>query len=129
MNPARRYAQTQATTASRERLMVMLFQAALRHIRQGITHCEAGERSDAATSLTKASEIVAELNASLDHGQAPQLSQQLASLYVFVINRLARAAALGDTALAIEADKAFTPIVEAFTEAVNAMGEGTAESR
>lgn len=125
MNPAHRYAQTQATTASRERLMVMLFQAALRHIRQGISHCEAGERSEAATSLTKASDIVTELNGSLDHGQAPQLSQQLSSLYMFVLNRLTRAAISGDAALATEADKAFTPIVEAFTEAVDALGDGT----
>lgn len=105
--------------------MVMLFQAALRHIRQGISHCEAGERSEAATSLTKASDIVTELNGSLDHGQAPQLSQQLSSLYMFVLNRLTRAAISGDAALATEADKAFTPIVEAFTEAVDALGDGT----
>ena len=124
MNAARRYAQTQNATASKERLMLLLFQTALRHIRGGIASLDEGRKAEAVTLLTKASDIVVELNATLDHGQAPELCAQLSGLYLFTTNRLVRASASGNAELAREAERAFAPIVEAFTGAVEKLGAG-----
>lgn len=124
MNPARKYAQTQTTTASRERLMVMLFETALRQTRTGAQAAEAGSRVEAANALTKASDIVAELNGSLDHTQAPELCKQLSSLYLFVLSRLARASTQMDAIAAREAERALAPVVEAFAQAVDSLGDG-----
>jgi len=67
MNPAaRRYAQAQRETASPERLMVLLFQAALRHIRSGAAALESGQQAEAGRALGRASDIVVELHATLD---------------------------------------------------------------
>jgi len=40
MNAALRYGQTQNQTSSKERLMVLLFQVALRHMRSGVVLLE-----------------------------------------------------------------------------------------
>lgn len=123
MNAARKYAQTQTQTASREQLMLMLFDAALRHIRAGAEAADARDRDAATRSLTRAAEIVTELNASLDHGQAPELCRNLSRLYDFVTARTLRAAASLDGGLAREAERAFAPIVEAFHQAVEKAGQ------
>ncbi len=68
---ARRYAQAQRETASPERLMVLLFEAALRNIRTGATALEHGRSAEASQPLLKASDIVVELHATLDRSKAP----------------------------------------------------------
>jgi flagellar protein FliS len=72
--------------------------------------------------LTRASDIVTELAATLDAERAPELAQTLGEVYLFVAQRLGRAAAFREAAAVREAERAFAPIVEAFQQAVVAMG-------
>lgn len=119
MNPAaNRYAQSQRETASPERLMVLLFQAALKNIRKGAAHLTSGHDAEGARALLKASEIVVELHATLDRSKAPQLCDQLADVYRFVCNRLNAAALSRDGKAAHEAERVFAPVAEAFEAAV-----------
>ena len=119
MNAARRYAQTQNETASPERLMVLLFATALRHMRVAITELEQGKLRAAAPLLLKASDIVVELSATLDRSRAPELCEQLGELYAFVALRLTRASFSGDVKLVREAERVFAPVVDAFETAVH----------
>ncbi len=119
MNPAaRRYAQATRETASPERLMVLLFQAALRNIRAGSAALEAGDPAGAGPALAKAADIVVELMATLDRSRSPELCDQLADLYRFVCQRLGAAALSRDARAAREAERVFAPIAEAFEAAV-----------
>lgn len=124
MNAAQRYTRTQTETASRERLMVLLFETALRHMRAGIGQLEHGDTRAAATSFAKASDIVVELYATLDRRQAADLCDRLAELYIFVCARLTRAATGGDITAAQEAERVFAPLGEAFAQAVAELGRG-----
>jgi flagellar protein FliS len=127
MNPAaRRYAQAQRETASPERLMVLLFEAALRNIRTGAAALESGRPAEAHPALTKASDIVVELHATLDRARAPELCDRLAEVYRFVCLRLSAAALSRDARAAREAERAFAPIAEAFAQAVQAPGGAAA---
>ena len=119
---AHRYATTQGETASGPRLMVLLFDAALRHARVGAAALEAGERQSATASLTKASDIVAELYATLDYDRAPELCDSLSGLYRFVCGRLTSAACTGDARAAIDAERVLTILVDAFSKAVQQAG-------
>jgi flagellar protein FliS len=121
MHAARAYTQASKETASKERLMVMLFEAALRHMRHAASLMEKQQLADALPLLTKASDIVTELGATLNPTAAPELAQTLGELYVFVTQRLARAAAFRDLFAVRDAERAFAPIVEAFQQAVLAM--------
>lgn len=118
MNATRAYARASQQTASRERLMVMLFEAALRHMRHAATLMEQRNVVDALPLLTKASDIVVELADTLDTRQAPELAQTLGEVYLFVAQKLGRAAAFRDLFALRDAERAFAPVVDAFQNAV-----------
>ena len=122
MNPARRYSQAQRETASPERLMVLLFEAAVRNIRSGAAALDAGKPTEATRALMKATDIVVELHATLDRAKSPELCDQLAEVYRFVCQRLGAAALSRDVRAAREAERAFIPIADAFASAVQAIG-------
>ena len=122
MNASRAYARASQETASKERLMVMLFEAALRHMRHAATLLEQQKIVDALPLMTKASDIVCELADTLNPREAPELTQTLGELYLFVSQRLARAASFRDPVALREAERAFAPIVEAFQQAVASLG-------
>jgi flagellar protein FliS len=114
----RKYAQTQNETASKERLMVLLFEAALRHMRRAAASLEGGRTVEAGPALNKAGDIVAELLATLDHTRAPQLARQLSDVYIFVADRLINAGGSKNPVAVREAERVFAPIAEAFSTAV-----------
>jgi flagellar protein FliS len=121
----RKYAQTQNETASKERLMVLLFEAALRHMRRAAVSLETGRAVEAGTPLNKAGDIVAELLATLDHSRAPQLCRQLSDVYIFVADRLIAAGGSKNPVAVREAERVFAPIAEAFSQAVTQLqGQG-----
>ncbi len=115
--PTRAYARAAQETASRERLMVLLFEAALRHMRHAAALLDEG-KAEALPLLTKASDIVAELAATLDAKAVPELAQTLGEVYRYVAERLAHAAVFRKASAAREAERAFAPIVEGFQQAV-----------
>jgi flagellar secretion chaperone FliS len=114
----RKYAQTQNETASKERLMVLLFEAALRHMRRAAASLENGQPGEAGPALNKAGDIVAELLATLDHTRAPQLARQLSDIYIFVADRLIKAGGTKNPVAVREAERVFAPIADAFSTAV-----------
>jgi flagellar protein FliS len=119
MSYARRYTQAQNETASPDRLMVLLFDAALRNMHSGAALLEAGRHDEAEPSITRAGEIVAELLATLDSSKgAPDLCDTLSELYRFVSTRLIEANLRRDPLKAQEAARVFAPIAQGFREAV-----------
>jgi flagellar protein FliS len=118
MNAYHKYAQTQVETASPERTLIMLLEGALKRIQSGIQLLEAGQRRDGVYALTKATDIVLELERTLRPQYAPELCEQLSSVYQFVVLRLTQAAAGADPGPAQEAEVALAPIVDGFREAV-----------
>jgi flagellar protein FliS len=122
MNAVARYGAIQNETASRERLMVMLFEAAMKHIRIGANDLDVGRKFDGARAILKASEIVNYLQRTLDHNAAPELCANLASVYTFTCARLLFASATYSAKAAREAEKALAPLCDAFSEAVRLRG-------
>ena len=118
MSVARAYARTQNETASKERLMVLLFEAALRHMRTAAPALAAKQYGDASTAITKASAIVTELLSTLDRSKAPELCDNLAAVYTFVAGRLIKALTDRDPKWVKEAERAFEPVALGFAEAV-----------
>ena len=114
----RKYAQTQNETASKERLMVLLFEAALRHMRRAVVSLEGGRAAEASPALNRAGDIVAELLGTLDHSRAPELCRQLSDVYIFVADRLIAAGGTKNPVAVREAERVFAPIADAFSKAV-----------
>lgn len=121
MSGANRYVTIKNATASKERLMVNLFETALRHMRVAMQHLEKNDRRPANVLLDKSSQIVAYLHGTLKRDAAPAMVDTLAELYTFTLARLLRAIVTGKVADVREAERAFAPIVEGFQKAVAAM--------
>jgi flagellar protein FliS len=117
MTRAAAYKNIQATTASKERLMALLFEAALRHIRQGRAALEQKKLSAFFTAVEKASAIVIELKCTLKAEHAPQLVEELQHIYGFVVGRLVEAALQRNPKFLTEAERAFAPVADAFIQA------------
>jgi flagellar protein FliS len=117
MTRANAYKTVQASTASKERLMALLFETALRHMRQGRAALERKDRNTFFTAMEKAAAIVIELKCTLNPEHAPQLVEQLKDIYGFVIGLLVQAAIKSDARLVSEAERAFAPVAEAFIQA------------
>lgn len=88
MNAARRYRKTQATTASREEVLLMLYEGALRFLDEAIESFHAGDTGHGGQRVGKVLAIVAELQSALDYRPAPDLCRTLDSLYMFMTQRL-----------------------------------------
>jgi len=126
MNAANAYVRTRNETASKERLMVLLFERALAHMRTGAVAFDEGRPIDATLVLSKANDIVTELSATLDVSRDPELGQNLKALYLFVCTRLLRAMTAKDAVAAREAERVFAPIADAFGQAVAALTNSAA---
>lgn len=118
MSAANRYAAVQNNTASKERLMVRLFEAALRDMRASMRHLEAKQMAKAMPLLDKSSQIVAYLHGTLNTEAAPKIVADLQEIYVFTMARLSRAIVTGKVSDVKEAERAFAPVVDGFTQAV-----------
>jgi len=118
MSYAARYVQSSAQTASRERTMVMLFDRAVAGIRAGIAALQARRWPQANRELSRALDIVAHLQGTLNREVAPGLCDDLSDLYLFVCLRLGEAKLRRDAAPAREAERVFAPVAQAFSRAV-----------
>lgn len=82
------YLLTQLSTASPQRLHLLLIEAALRFARRARDEHAAGHTGEASEALSRAQQIVAELLGGLRKEIAPELVARVAPLYGFVFRQL-----------------------------------------
>ncbi|MBN2513838.1 MAG: flagellar export chaperone FliS [Sedimentisphaerales bacterium] len=99
MNPAAIYRQNAVTTQTRSQIVVLLYEGAVRFMKQA--HTEIHKQNYAAKSicLGRAQEIIFELNASLNMDVGADIAKNLRSLYTFVWTRLNEVNIKNDTVL------------------------------
>jgi len=88
-NPYQQYRQQQVSAAPPERLLLMLFDGALRFCGQAVKSLQEKRNDAAHYSLTKAQDIVMELIGSLN--MEYEIAQNLYSLYYYLYRRLVEA--------------------------------------
>lgn len=93
------YRTTSVDTASPVRLVVQLYDGAIRFMRQGARAIAAGDAATRGTALHRAHAIVGELQSTLDSSHAAELCEELDRLYEFVLHRITQAHIHGDASL------------------------------
>lgn len=96
---ALQYRQARVTTASPVQIVVSLYEGAIRFLREGIAHQERGDIGKRGVAFSKAHEIVSELAITLDHERAPEMADNLARLYDFVLRTITEATTKNDATL------------------------------
>ena len=118
MNAYRTYTNATVNTASAPRIMMTLFQTALRHIRTAKVAYANGDYRTGGDAAERAAAIVLGLQGTLKRETAPKLCERLDAVYGFVVGRLTMAIGGASAQYVGEAERVFLPIVEAFDQAV-----------
>jgi len=85
---AKNYKKTAVTTASREKILLMLYEAVIKNLKLARKAIEEKRIPDKCKHIGKAHDIISELSNTLDHSKGAEVSAQLESLYSFCISQL-----------------------------------------
>lgn len=88
-NPYSQYQQNSIMTAAPEELTLMLYNGAVKFIKQGKASIEEKDLQKAHNSIVRAQDIISELNITLNMDY--EISHNLRSLYTFILERLMQA--------------------------------------
>ncbi|MAF76872.1 MAG: flagellar export chaperone FliS [Halobacteriovoraceae bacterium] len=111
------YKKTSIHTASKEQILLMLYQAAIKNCKKAIEAIEAKQIAKKGEYIGKLQDIVIELNNSLDHEVGGQVAEELSSLYDYLL--------YSSTQANIKIDK--EPLVGCL-QVLNTLYEGWAEA-
>ena len=82
------YLQNQIATASREQLLIMFYDGAIRFLGQAKQAIENKDITGRTYGINKASAIISELSATLDHKIGGKVAEDLDALYAYMLNEL-----------------------------------------
>ncbi|MEN6428841.1 MAG: flagellar export chaperone FliS [Phycisphaerales bacterium] len=96
MKAVEAYQQAAVTTQSKGRLIVMLYDGAIKFLKLAVTELEAANYAAKGRYIARAQDIINELNAVLDMDAGGEIAQNLRGLYLFMNRRLSQANAKRD---------------------------------
>ena len=76
---------TSVTTASKEQILIMLYEAAINHLKRAADACQKNDYSAKGTAVGKAHDIINELSSTLNFDVGGEVAHNLERLYVFAI--------------------------------------------
>jgi flagellar protein FliS len=91
MNGFAAYQDTAVTTQSKGRLIVLLYEGAIKFLKLAIKELEAQDFAEKGRYINRAQDIINELNAVLDVDAGGEIATNLRSLYTFMNTRLSEA--------------------------------------
>ena len=97
MNGIAAYQDSAVTTQSKGRLIVLLYEGAIKFLNQAIKEMDAGNHSAKGHYINRAQDIINELNIVLDRNTDGEISENLSKLYCFMNTRLSQANIKRDT--------------------------------
>jgi len=95
-NAYAKYKQTQVVSASREQILLLMYEGAIKFTKLAIKAAEEKKVVDRCTNLGRAYDIVMELNNTLDHAIGGEIAASLEQLYIFITDQFTRANLTGD---------------------------------
>ena len=88
MSKLNAYRQTAVTTASKEQVLIMLYEAAIKHLKKASESCLKKDLPTKGIAVGKAHDIVIELSNSLDFTVGGDIAKNLERIYTFVIEQI-----------------------------------------
>ena len=90
-NPYQQYKKTSVLSASKEQILLMLYEGAIKFTKLAIQATEQKKIAERGQNILRAFDIIMELNATLDHKVGGELSMQLEQLYTFMMEQYTKA--------------------------------------
>lgn len=115
------YKKTSVTSASREKLLLMMYEAAIKFTKKAIIACETKDIAERGLNIGKAYDIVMELNNTLNFEVGGELARNLEQLYMFMTEQLTKANVSGDAASLHVVLKLLTTLNDGWVKAVDSL--------
>lgn len=90
-NPYQKYKQTSIQSASREKILLMMYEGAIKFTKLAIKAAEEKKIAERGYNIGRAYDIIMELNNTLDHKVGGDLAMRLEQLYMFVMDQYTKA--------------------------------------
>lgn len=119
------YQNNQVMTASPEQILIMLYDGAIRFVRQAKFAIEDGRQADKATAIGKAVAIITEFSNTLDYEVGGEIALDLNQLYDFMIRELSAVNARSDAARLEPVEKILLDLREGFVGAAEVNRRGS----
>lgn len=117
-NAYQKYKQTSVQSASREKILLMLYEGAIRFMKQAIIAIDKKDIAERGMNIGRAFDIVNELNNTLNHEAGQEIAKNLEQLYMFVNDQLTKANATGQKKPLEDALKIMETLYQGWVQAV-----------
>ncbi|MBW2090692.1 MAG: flagellar export chaperone FliS [Deltaproteobacteria bacterium] len=113
------YKRTQVTTVDKGRLIVLLYEGAIKFTRQAKACAEAGDIEGKANNINRAMDVIAELTHSLNMKEGGEIAANLKKLYLFISDLLLKEKIKKGTHYADDVIRILNTLLEAWNEVVD----------
>lgn len=117
-NVYQKYQNQAVQTASREKILLLLYEAAIKFTKKAISAVEAKDIAGRGENIGRAYDIVMELNNTLDHKVGGEIAKNLEQLYMFMTERLTQGNIKNDAKPLQEALKIMEILYSGWVEAI-----------
>jgi flagellar protein FliS len=124
---ANQYKQTSVKTANRGQLLIMLYEAAIRHVKKAADAIDAKDIPTKCSSIGKVHDIVNELNNTLNFEVGGNIARDLERLYTFMAEQLVKANAQNAKEPLLAVQKLLQTLLDGWREAVDQVNKGVAK--
>lgn len=119
------YQNNQVMTASPEQLLIMLYDGAIRFVRQAKFAIEAGRLGDKSVAISRAIAIITEFSNTLDYEVGGEIALDLSRLYDFMIRELSAVNAHSEIERLMPVENILLDLREGFSGAAEINQRGT----
>jgi flagellar protein FliS len=118
MSKLNAYRQTAVTTASREQVLIMLYEGAIKHLKKAAESCVTKDLAAKGVAVGKAHDIINELSNSLDFSVGGEIAKNLERLYGFAVDQIIQGNLNNDPAKFDAARKVLENLLEGWKGAI-----------
>lgn len=118
-NAYQKYKTTSIQSASKEKLLLMLYEGAIRFTKLGIQAAEEKRIADRGVNIGRAYDIIMELNNTLDHKLGGEVARNLEQLYMYMTEQYTKANLTGDPAPLRDVLKILETLYDGWQKAVD----------
>ena len=126
-NQYQKYKTTSIQSASREKLLLMMYEGAIKFTKLAIQAAEDKKIADRGTNIGRAYDIVMELNNTLDHKVGGDISKNLEQLYMFMTDQYTKANISGSPEPLREVLKLLETLYDGWAKAVETLKKNQGE--
>lgn len=128
-NGYHKYKKTSVESASKEKLLLMMYEGAIKFTKKAILACETKNIAERGLNIGKAYDIILELNNTLDHKVGGDLAKQLEQLYMYMTEEYTQANITGKPEHLQNVLKILNTLYEGWVQAVEQVKKQSSDTK